>query len=108
MLREYAKLTASSSAGLVLLGVALGTSLPRTALALDEDPFTSGAHWIVVGVTCAIVVVCVVIHYEVLTGLTRLVQRMHSRDRPRVLVLIFGILSASFTFLEMQRFWKGN
>ena len=76
---------------LVRLFLVLAGLAPSAALA-SEDPFTSGAHWIVFAVTSLIVVICVLVHYEVLNGLTRIVSIAGIGDRPRVLLVIFGIL----------------
>jgi len=46
----------------------------------------------VVGVTIAVVVLCVIVHYEALGFLTARLKRIQLRARPRILILIFAIL----------------
>jgi amino acid transporter len=47
----------------------------------------------VVGVsTIALVIICVLIHYEALSQLTGRLKRIRIRPRPRILVMIFTIL----------------
>lgn len=47
---------------------------------------------IVVACTIAVVVICVLVHYEVLSALTTWLRRVHLRPRMRILMLIFAIL----------------
>ena len=55
-----------------------------------------GAEWTaylsVMAATTAVVVACVVLHYEALTWLTKYLKRVHLPPRSRILVLIFSIL----------------
>jgi hypothetical protein len=46
----------------------------------------------VAAATVAVVVLCVVLHYEALSGLTTLLKRIDMPPRPRILMLIFAIL----------------
>ena len=49
--------------------------------------------YVVVGaLTLAIVVGCVLLHYEALSKLTGILKRIHIRPRPRILVMILSIL----------------
>lgn len=57
-----------------------------------QGTITWGPHLVVVGVTTAIVVACVVLHYEALSWLTKLLKRVHLPARSRILLLIFSIL----------------
>ena len=54
----------------------------------DIDSF----HWITVGVSCLIVAIAVVLHYEVLSRLHRFLDTTHMGERPRILTLIFVLL----------------
>jgi len=47
---------------------------------------------IVVMLTIAVVIACVVLHYEALSGLTTGLKRVDLSPRPRILLLIFAIL----------------
>lgn len=49
-------------------------------------------HWRVVGTTVAIIVTCVMLHYEVLLRANGLLARLPMRRRPRIFVLILMIL----------------
>lgn len=53
---------------------------------------TWGSRWVVVGVTIFVVVLCVLMHYEAFSLLTTLLRRVHLRQRPKILLLIFAIL----------------
>jgi hypothetical protein len=57
------------------------------------EHLTSAGNWIVVVTTIAIVLLCVGLHFEVLSNCGRFVARVSQRRRPRVLVLILVILS---------------
>ena len=50
----------------------------------DIDSF----HWITVGVSCLIVAIAVVLHYEVLSRLHRFLDTTHMGERPRILTLM--------------------
>ena len=52
-----------------------------------------GAYTVVTFVTIAVVIVCVVLHYEALTWLTGLLKRSGEAPRQRILLLIFAILA---------------
>ncbi|MEB3733482.1 hypothetical protein ULF88_03535 [Halopseudomonas pachastrellae] len=54
----------------------------------DIDSF----HWITVGVSCLIVAIAVILHYEVLSRLHRFLDTTRMGDRPRILTLIFVLL----------------
>lgn len=58
-----------------------------------QDYFNT-AHWITVGVTAGIVVVCVLLHYETMSLLSRWLHRLGAMRRRRMLVLVFVLLSA--------------
>ena len=60
--------------------------MPTTELA------TVQSHAAVVGITALVVIACIFLHYESLSFLTVVLKRMHTRARPRILVLIFAIL----------------
>jgi len=47
---------------------------------------------VVVLLTVAAVIICVVVHYEALSALTNWLKNVQLRPRPRILVLIFAIL----------------
>lgn len=64
------------------------TNLSLPILALE----TFQSQTVVVISTCALVVLCVLVHYEALSALTNLLKRVHLRPRMRILVLIFSIL----------------
>ena len=51
------------------------------------------AHAVVFLVTSAIVIACVVLHYEILSWLSRLMRVIHMPPRRRILLLIFSILA---------------
>jgi hypothetical protein len=57
------------------------------------EHLTSAANWIVVATTIVIVLLCVGLHFEVLSNCGRFVARVSHRRRPRVLVLILVILA---------------
>lgn len=52
------------------------------------------ARWVVIAATFVALSICVLLHYEVLAGLTRLLRRMRLRARRRMLVLIPCIMAA--------------
>ena len=52
------------------------------------------ARWVVVAATFVALSICVLLHYETLAGLTRLLRRMRLRARRRILVLIPCIMAA--------------
>jgi hypothetical protein len=54
---------------------------------------TTQSRLVVVAVTLLAVVLTVVLHYEALGFLTTLLKRIHLRPRPRILILIFAVLS---------------
>jgi nucleoside recognition membrane protein YjiH len=54
-------------------------------------------HFIVAMVTLGIVVACVLLHYEALSGLTRALKRVPGPSRARILLLIFCILGLHVT-----------
>jgi len=58
------------------------------ALALE----TLQSRSVVVLLTVAAVVICVVVHYEALSALTTWLKNVRLRPRPRILLLIFAIL----------------
>jgi hypothetical protein len=62
------------------------------------------AQWIpylnVIVLTGAVVVACVVLHYEALSWLTRLIKRIHLPPRSRILMLIFSIM-----FVHVIEIW---
>ena len=62
----------------------------------DIDSF----HWITVGVSCLIVAIAVVLHYEVLSRLHRFLDTTHMGERPRILTLIFVLL-----FTHIAEIW---
>src|SRR5688500_13949496 len=53
---------------------------------------TVQSHAAVVGITALVVIACIFLHYESLSFLTVILKRMHTRARPRILLLIFAIL----------------
>lgn len=53
---------------------------------------TSSAHLIVVVTTIVAVTACVLLHYEALAGLTRMLKTGSAPSRRRILVLIFALL----------------
>jgi len=67
------------------------TSVPTNAPTSLGADFQSG-HGIITLITIALVVTCVMIHYEVLKVLTRALAHLHTAHRTRVLVLIWGLL----------------
>lgn len=51
------------------------------------------AHWAAATATLVAVMVCVLLHYEALNGLDRLMVRIHAHwRRPRLLVLMFSLI----------------
>lgn len=54
---------------------------------------TSGHHWLMVGVTVGLVAMSVVVHFELLDRLSRLMPRLPVAPRQRILVLIVAILA---------------
>ena len=56
-----------------------------------------GTTWldqgIVVLASAAVVLICVGLHYEALSWLTKTLRRIHIKPRPRILLLIFFILA---------------
>ena len=57
------------------------------------EHLTNVGNWIVVGSTIVIVMLCVVLHFEVLSNCGRFLAYVSHRRRPRVLVLILVILA---------------
>ena len=51
-------------------------------------------RWIVIAASFFAVSICVLLHYEALAGLTRLLRRMTLRARRRILVLIPCVMAA--------------
>jgi len=64
----------------------------------QSDPGVEYGDWranlVVVGVTAVVVLICVLLHYEVLNALSRWLMRLEGRHRRRVLFAIFGVLPA--------------
>lgn len=61
----------------------------------DETVVEAGKeHFIAVFATLVCVLVCVLLHYEALLALAKFLKNTRINRRPRVLVLIFGILVA--------------
>jgi len=56
--------------------------------------YFDAAHWITVGLTAGVVVVCVLVHYETMSALTKWLGRLGTMRRRRMLVLMFVLLSA--------------
>jgi hypothetical protein len=77
---------------------AIGAAFSIAAMAQPAAPAQGfedwSAHGIVVVVTAAVVCICVLLHYECLTLLSRWMFRFEGRRRRRVLVAIFGMLAA--------------
>jgi hypothetical protein len=71
---------------LLMLGVSAGAATGTTG--------SVQAHSVVFLVTTAIVVACVVLHYEILSWLSRLMRVIHMPPRRRILLLIFSIMGA--------------
>ena len=57
-----------------------------------ENQLPNAAHLVAIVVTTAVVLGCVLLHYEVLRSYTGLLLRITIRTRPRIMVLILGIL----------------
>jgi Ion channel len=53
---------------------------------------TFQGHAFVVVVATIVVIACVFVHYEALSYLTGVLKHLHTRPRPRILLLIFAIL----------------
>ena len=56
------------------------------------DALASGAHWLMVGVCLALVAAVVGLHYEALERFNEWLPRLRLPKRPRVLILIVGLL----------------
>lgn len=54
----------------------------------------NAGHWLVAGATLAVIVACVLLHYEMAITLSRLMEKGAGTQRRRFLVLIFGLLGA--------------
>jgi amino acid transporter len=54
-------------------------------------------HAFVVVVATIVVIACVFVHYEALSYLTGVLKHLHTRPRPRILLLIFAILLTHIT-----------
>ena len=67
----------------------LGVARPVAALGLPAMP---GAQYGVAGISVVLVIVCVLLHYEVLRALSDWLDRLRQLHRTRVLVLILGLL----------------
>lgn len=63
-------------------------------MALRMDYLRDPDNWLVVATAIGIVVVCVVLHYEVLSLCNRYLPALSHRRRPRVLILIWVVLAA--------------
>ena len=50
-------------------------------------------HWITVGATGSVVVICVILHYECLRLMSVWLPRPKHHHRRRIIILIFGLLS---------------
>ena len=57
-----------------------------------QNQFFNEPSLIVVIVTTFVVLGCVLLHYEVLRGYSRLLRRITIQTRPRIVVLILGII----------------
>lgn len=57
-----------------------------------DAALTSWSHWASVGITLALTIVCVVLHYEVLERLNRRMPHWQIRRHVRILVMIVWIL----------------
>ena len=76
------------------------------------NPLTDPNNWIVIGFTLAVVSVCVGIHYEVLSSLSRFLPYVSHQRRQRIIVLILVILIThvvemwlfAFSFFYLVRF----
>ncbi|MBE0488127.1 MAG: two pore domain potassium channel family protein [Halomonas sp.] len=58
------------------------------------DEWVDTGHLLVAGTTFAVVVACVLLHYEVAITLSRLMDKNSGTQRRRFLMLIFGLLGA--------------
>lgn len=67
-----------------------GFAAPTGVLGLAALP---GAQYGVAGISIALVVICVLLHYEVLRKLSDWLDRLQQLHRTRVLVLILGLLA---------------
>lgn len=56
------------------------------------EALSDPSHWRVVGTTVAIILTCVLLHYEVLLRANDLLVQLPMRRRPRIFVLILMIL----------------
>jgi hypothetical protein len=54
---------------------------------------TNPANWIVAATTAVVVLLCVALHYEVLSGCSRYLPKLIERRRRRVLVVILVVLA---------------
>lgn len=64
-----------------------------TAAPVFEGVFWTKAHVHTVLVTVAIVVACVILHYEAFIGLTAFLSRIHThRHRQRLLIMMFALI----------------
>lgn len=72
----------------------LGTIAACTAEAASDRGELVRAHAVVFLITTLIVIACVVLHYEILSWLSRLMRTIHMPPRRRILLLIFSILAA--------------
>jgi len=90
-----------------LLAVLALACLPALALALGDvessahfrpvgtAPLWSRITLVVVGVTAALVVGCVLLHYETLRLLSYVLLRFHGKRRRRILLLVLALLALS-------------
>jgi hypothetical protein len=78
-------------------------SLPLSAVnqnSTEEIQFSRGGITLVASVAGALVVICILLHYEVLRGLTRLLRKLREIPRARILVLILGLF-----FIHLTEIW---
>lgn len=61
------------------------------------EALSDPGHWRVVATTIAIILICVMLHYEVLLRANDLLARLPMRRRPRIFVLIMMILLSHVT-----------
>ena len=54
-------------------------------------------HWITVGVTAAVVIICVILHYECLRLMSVWLPRPKHHHRRRIIILILGLLLLHIT-----------
>jgi hypothetical protein len=69
-----------------------GTKTENYALVVGSKSVIESVEQGLVGITALVVIACIFLHYESLSFLTVILKRMHTRARPRILLLIFAIL----------------